>query len=144
MVVRSSCRCRRETRCHLEYLTENRVFLASARTRLQLLGQFFQLVGSMLAFRCSRLRILPKAALFSAPNPRNACPASSACASVTNRFNALHNFGPSYISRSSSSSKSAVKFAGGQSRHAEITAYVERLNAQDVQVRCLLFSHLVP
>jgi hypothetical protein len=54
--------------------------------------------------------------------------------------NAIHhcktslNFGSVRLVHSSSISKSSVKLTGEQLRHAEITSYVEMLNAQDVQV----------
>ncbi len=95
-------------------------------------GKFFYL---MLAFRCSRLRIWPNAPLISALNPYRRNPGS--CVRVANRCQFSLGISPSQSIRSSSSLIGATKNSAELSRHAEISAYVERLSAQDVQVRYL-------
>jgi hypothetical protein len=87
----------------------------------------------MLAIRRSRLRIWRNTAFICAPIPRSSHLGSSA--HVANHGKFSFNFIPSLSSRGSSSSRSAVKVAGYNPRHAEITAYVDRLKSEDVQVQ---------
>ncbi len=96
------------------------------------LEKFLNQLAPMLALRWSRLRVLPKAALISAPIPRNGLTGSLAHA--TNARKMSLNLVSSLAIRNSSSSRSAFNFSGDKSRHAEISAYVDRLNSQDVQV----------
>jgi hypothetical protein len=96
------------------------------------LEKFLNQLASMLALRWSRLRFWPKAALASSPIPRNSFTGSPTHAANYRKMSL--NFVPSLASRNSSSSRSAMNLAGEKSRHAEISAYVDRLNSQDVQV----------
>jgi hypothetical protein len=96
----------------------------------------------MLAVRCPQLRFWPKTSTISAFIPCSI--RSDIRARIPNGCQRFLGIKPPHFIRSSSSSRSAAKIIveQSQSRHAEISAYVEKLSAQDVQV--FLFGCLIP
>ena len=82
----------------------------------------------MLAFRRSSLRFWPKLKVDLKSHVLRPC------SNAIHRCKTSLNFGSVRLVHSSNISKSSVKLTGEKLRHAEITSYVESLNAQDVQV----------
>jgi hypothetical protein len=128
-----------ETECLMENVGKDHSALLIWKCFCGRLQQLFRAVGKffylMLAFRCSRLRIWPNSPLISALNPYSRNPWT--CVRVAIRCQFSLGISPSPSFRSSSSLIGAAKNSAELSRHAEISAYVERLSAQDVQVRYL-------
>lgn len=83
----------------------------------------------MLAIRRSSIRFWPKLKVDLKSHVLRPC------SNAIHRCKTSLNFGSVRLVHSSSISKSSAKLTGEQLRHAEITSYVEMLNAQDVQVR---------
>lgn len=105
------------------------------------LDQTFSLLAPMLALRCLRQRFWLKTPSLTAMIHFRI--RSEVSARFTNGLQRVLCMRPSQFVRNSSSSTSAAKITVEQSRHAEISAYVERLHAQDVQVITFCFTPLL-